>query len=108
MVPTLDYRYGKNLSSDFIKLKLNWDHKYWVKILKKLAKRSKLKQKRCYVCRGIKSKKVSNFYGISYLQCQKCSLVYGERRMPEHELTNYYNTDEDYFDKAYTDKNCLL
>ena len=107
MVFLLDFRYGKNVTDEFVKNKLNWDRKYWVRTLKKLAKHSKVKQKKCYICSGYKSKKVCNFYGINYLMCSNCSHVYGNKRLSENELTTYYSTDEDYFKKAYTNKKLL-
>jgi len=103
----VEYKFGKNVSKEFIKEKLNWNTHYFVKIGKKYAKLSTLKQKRCYVCNGKKTRRVSNFYGINYVKCQKCSHVYTDRRLSDQGLKKYYSEDERYFNEAYTKKSIL-
>lgn len=103
----LDFRYGKDVSKEFIIHKINANSAYMIKSAKEFAKLSKYRQKSCYVCSGKKSKPVSSFYGIRYLMCQKCNHVYAARRITEEQLTNHYSENEDYFTHVYPDKRIL-
>lgn len=103
----MEYKFGKNVSEEFVKEKLNWNTKHFVKIGKKYAKLSTLKQKRCYVCNEKKVDKVSDFYGVNYVQCRKCNHVYTDRRLSDQGLKKYYSEDEKYFNEAYTKKSIL-
>lgn len=103
----MELKFGKDVSSDFVKEKLKWNSKYYVKIGKKYAKMSSLKQKQCYICFNKKSKKVASVFGLNYLMCQKCNHVYTDRRLDEKGLTKYYTEDPDYFNNPYTRKNIL-
>lgn len=82
----MEFRFGKEVSLDFVKEKLNWDSNYYVKIGKKYAKLSSLKQKQCYVCSSKKSYKVSSFFGLNYVMCENCNHVYTDRRLEDKEL----------------------
>ena len=103
----MEYKFGKNVSEEFVKEKLNWNTHHFVKIGKKYAKLSTLKQKMCYVCNGKRVKQVSNFYGINYVKCQKCGHVYTDRRLSDQDLKKYYSEDEHYFNETYTKKSIL-
>jgi len=103
----MEFRLGKEVSSDFVKEKLNWNSKYYVKIGKKYANLSSLKQKQCYVCSSKKSHKVSSFFGLNYVMCENCNHVYTDRRLDDKGLTKYYTEDSDYFNNPYTRKNIL-
>jgi len=103
----MEFKFGKNVSVDFVKEKLQWNSKYYVKIGKKYAKMSSLKQKECYVCSSKKSHKVSSFFGLNYVMCEKCNHVYTDRRLDDKGLTKYYSEDPDYFNNPYTRKNII-
>lgn len=103
----VEYKFGKDVTHEFVKEKLNWNTKHFVKIGKKYAKLSTLKQKICYVCNGDKRHKVSNFYGVNYVQCKKCNHVYTDRRLSDLGLKKYYSEDKKYFNEAYTKKSIL-
>lgn len=103
----MEFRFGKEVSSDFVKEKLNWNSKYYVKIGKKYANLSSLKQKQCYICSSKKSHKVSSFFGLNYVMCENCNHVYTDRRLDNKGLTKYYTKDPDYFNNPYTRKNIL-
>ena len=103
----LEYKFGKNVSEEFVKEKLNWNIKWGVKIAKKYAKLSTLKQKKCYVCNRTKVRQVSKFYGINYVKCQKCNHVFTDRRLSDEGLKKYYSEDEHYFKETYTKKSII-
>lgn len=103
----MEFEFGKEVSPDFIKEKLNWNSKYYVKIGKKYAKLSSLKQKQCYICSSKKSHKVASVFGLNYLMCEKCNHVYTDRRLDDEGLIKYYTEDPDYFNNPYTRKNIL-
>lgn len=103
----MKFRFGKDVSRDFVEEKLKWNSKYYVKIGKKYAKLSSLKQKHCYVCSSKKSHRVSTFFGLNYVMCDKCNHVYTDRRLDDKGLTKYYTEDSDYFNNPYTRKNIL-
>ena len=103
----MKFKFGKNVSVDYVKEKLQWNSKYYVKIGKKYAKMSSLKQKECYVCSSKKSHKVSSFFGLNYVMCEKCNHVYTDRRLDDEGLTKYYSEDPDYFNNPYTRKNII-
>ena len=103
----MEYKFGKNVSEEFVKEKLNWNTRHFVKIGRKYAKLSTLKQKICYVCNGKKTRKVSKFYGINYVKCQKCNHVFTDRRLSDQGLKKYYSEDEHYFNEAYTKKSII-
>lgn len=103
----MEFRFGKDASKQFIENKLKWDSKSYIKIAKKFAKYSDLKQKSCYVCGGKKAKKVCSFYGINYLKCLKCSHIFADRRPSQKILTKYYTYDIDYSSNAYANKKLL-
>lgn len=103
----MEFRFGKEVSSDFVKEKLNWNSKYYVKIGKKYANLSSLKQKQCYICSSKKSHKVSSFFGLNYVMCENCNHVYTDRRLDDKGLIKYYTEDPDYFNNPYTRKNIL-
>lgn len=103
----MKYRFGKEISSNFVEEKLNWNSKYYIRIGKKYANLSSLKQKYCYVCSSKKSHKVSTFFGVNYMMCDKCNHVYLNRRLDDKSLTKYYTEDPDYFNNPYTRKNII-
>lgn len=103
----MDYRFGKEVSEEFIKEKLNWNSKHFIKTAKKYAKLSTFKQKNCYVCSGRKTNLVSSFYGINYLMCQNCNHVYADKRLSAIGLKKYYSEDVSYFSEVYTKKSIL-
>ena len=98
--------FGKDASDEFIRAKLNWDNSNSVKnTCKKLSKIAKMKIKKCYVCQNSKSKKVCQFYGINYVQCTKCKLVYTDRVVSEEGIKSYYKKNLAYFSEPYLNKN---
>ena len=103
----MKYKFGKEISSNFVKEKLNWNSKYYIKLGKKYAKISSLKQKKCYICSSEKSHKVSTFFGLNYVMCDKCNHVYMNRRLSDKDLTKYYTEDPNYFNNPYTRKNII-
>ena len=105
----MEFRYGKNVSQNFIENKLQWDEDNEIKkTAKKVSRTAKIKVKHCYLCRNSRSKKECSFYGINYLKCKNCSLVYADRRLSEEQLQNYYENDTHYDAKAsYADKKLL-
>lgn len=105
----MDFRLGKNVSQDFIENKLLWDEDAEIKkTAKKVSRTAKIKVKHCYLCGNSKSKKECSFYGINYLRCKNCSLVYADRRLSENQLQNYYENDTHYDATAsYADKKLL-
>jgi len=103
----MEYKYGKNVSKEFIKEKLNWNTKYWIKTGQKYAKLSTVEQKKCYVCSGNKGKPVSSFYGINYIMCQNCNHVYTDKRLSEEGLKKYYSESQEYFNDSYTKKSII-
>lgn len=103
----MKFRFGKDVSCDFVEEKLKWNSKYYVKIGKKYAKLSSLKQKHCYICSSKKSRRVSTFFGLNYVMCDKCNHVYTDRRLDDKGLTKYYTEDSNYFNNPYTRKNIL-
>jgi len=103
----LKHKFGKNVSEAFIREKLNWNSKYYIKTAKKYSKLSSFKQNKCYVCSSKKAKRVSNFYGINYLMCGNYNHVYTDKRLSEEGLKKYYSESEQYFNYAYTKKSLL-
>ena len=104
---TIYYKFGKNMSDEFIKIKLNWDGEYYKKTGKKLAKISKIVQKSCYVCSNKNSKIVSNFFGINYRRCKECDHVFAERRLSEQQLIKFYSENKTYMTTPYSQKNLI-
>ena len=102
----LKFFFGKAVSDDFIKEKLNWDKNNSVKKTAKfLAKKARIKVKKCYICCSSNSNKVCKFFGINYVQCIRCSLVYTNRILSQKALNEYYKKSKNYFSEAYTNKN---
>ena len=101
------YYYGKKISEDFVKSKLNWDSKKYIETAKKLAKLSDKNQKICFICGSTRSKTTSSFYGIKYKMCLKCSHVYTSKRLSEKKLTKYYSEDKFYSTNTYANKRLI-
>jgi 2-polyprenyl-3-methyl-5-hydroxy-6-metoxy-1,4-benzoquinol methylase len=94
------------MTSEFVKVKLDWDSSNSVKITaKKLSKIAKKKIEKCYICKNKKSIKVCQFYGIDYVQCQKCKLVYTTKVVSDKEIKEYYTKNSAYFTEPYLNKN---
>ena len=60
-----------------------------------------MKIKKCYVCQNSKSKKVCQFYGINYVQCTKCKLVYTDRVVSEEGIKSYDESIRYVYDSKY-------
>ena len=103
----MEINFGKNVTDEFIKEKLSWDSDYIIKTARRLSKLSNLKQKKCYLCGGTKSRKVNRFYGINYLRCEKCSHVYADKRLSEKALRKFYAEDVGYSTHGYANKKIL-
>jgi 2-polyprenyl-3-methyl-5-hydroxy-6-metoxy-1,4-benzoquinol methylase len=104
---TIHYKFGKSMSDEFIKTKLNWDGIFYEKTGKKLAKISKIIQKTCYVCSNNNSKIISNFFGINYRRCKVCDHVFAERRLSEQQLTKFYSENKTYMTNPYSQKKLI-
>jgi len=104
----MKFYYGKEVSKEFIETKLDWDKGGIIsKTARKLAKLSKENQLSCYICGGKRIKKESEFYGINYVRCQKCSLVFATKKPSETVLDSYYSEDQNYSKLAYANKKSL-
>lgn len=105
----MDYKFGKIVSSDFIENKLLWDSKNTMKkMARKFGKIANVKIRQCYLCGNSKSEKECSFYGVNYVRCSKCSLVYADRRLSENQLEAFYEKDTDYDASAsYANKKTL-
>lgn len=100
-------RFGKEVSKEFIKNKLNWNSESYIKTAKKFAKLSNLRQKNCFICGSKKSKKVCSIFGINYLQCIRCLHVFVDKRPSTRTLTKYYTEDINYSSNVYANKKFL-
>lgn len=103
----MEFRYSKDVSNEFVQEKLSLNVEKEITIAKKMAKISKIKQKKCYLCSSTKSKPVSHFFGINYLMCQNCNHVYTDKRVSDNVLTKFYAENEDYFKTVYTNTRIL-
>jgi len=98
--------FGKPVSSEFVENKLSWDKDNSVKkTANRLAKKADIKIKYCYICNKKNFKKLIKFYGINYVKCQTCGLVFTDRVLSPKLLNQYYKKNSSYFSEAYTDKN---
>lgn len=105
----MKYIYGKNVSSDFIINKLNWDYDNKIKkIAKKTCKNATVKITKCDICSETRYSKIASFYGISYVKCNKCNLVYTKKRFSKEKTITFFSKDT-YYDPtaAYADKKFL-
>lgn len=103
----MDYFYGKDMSSEFVNNKLNFDSKNSIlNLSKRLSKHADLKQKQCFICRSSKAKKDCNIFGINYLICGNCSHVYVDKRLPEKSLSKFYAKETDH-STIYADKKLI-
>jgi len=103
----MEYFYGKKISEDFVKTKLNWNSKKYIKESKKMAKISDIDQKKCFICGSTRSKTVSIFYRIKYKMCLNCSHVYANKRLSEEKLTEYYSESKMYSTNTYANKELI-
>lgn len=105
----MDFKYGKKVSSEFLEDKLEWDKdNYWKKVSWKIGKNAKQKIHQCPICNSKKASKFFGWYGYSYVQCSKCSLLYANRRLTHEESISFYSDDDDYnADYIYTSKKYL-
>ena len=103
----MEYFYGKKISEDFVKTKLNWNSRKYIEEAKKLAKISEIHLKKCYICGSANSKTVSSFYGIKYQMCLNCSHVYANKRLSEDKLTEYYSENQIYSTNTYANKELI-
>ena len=104
----MKFFYGKKVSDEFVNNKLNWDQDGSLKKRsRRLSKISDVRIKKCSLCGTSNSKMVCSFYGVNYLRCVKCDLVYSDRILSEEAMEKFYTSDKDYTSKAYTSKNLL-
>jgi 2-polyprenyl-3-methyl-5-hydroxy-6-metoxy-1,4-benzoquinol methylase len=103
----MEYFYGKKISEDFVKTKLNWNSKKYIEDAKKIAKISDIQQKKCFICGSDRSKTVSSFYGIKYKMCLNCSHVYANKRLSEEKLTEFYSENKIYSTNTYANKQLI-
>jgi len=105
----MDFRYGKKISPDFIENKLRWDENNEIKkTARKLGRIARIKIRRCYLCGKSKSKKECNFYGVNYVRCKNCSLVYADKRLSKEQIYSYYKKDTHYdASAAYVNKKLI-
>ena len=103
----MHYYYGKKISEDFVKTKLNWNSKKYIETAKKLAKLSDINQRICFICGSTRSKTTSSFYGIKYKMCLNCSHIYANKRLSEKKLTKYYSEDKVYSTNTYANKRLI-
>jgi 2-polyprenyl-3-methyl-5-hydroxy-6-metoxy-1,4-benzoquinol methylase len=102
----MDFIHGKVMSDEFIINKLSWDSDNAIKkATRKLVKIADIKINKCNICGETKSSKECSFYGINYLRCKKCSLVYSDKRWSPDKISLFYSNKGKYIsDKAYSDK----
>ena len=84
----IDFFYGKDMSEEFVKNKLNLDPQNgFLKLSKNLARHADVKQNQCFICKSKKSKKDCSIFGIDYVICNNCSHVYVKKRLSEKALS---------------------
>ena len=104
----MDYFFGKEMSSDFVNKKLNFDAKNTIpKAGKNFVKYFDLKQKQCFICKSKNAKKDSKIFGVNYLICDKCSHAYVDKRLSEKALSKYYTSDTNYSSITYANKKSI-
>lgn len=105
----MEFRYGKDVSIEFLKDKLEWDKdNHWKKVSWKIGKNAKQRIKQCPICGSKSAKKFFGWYGYSYMRCSRCDLIYANRRLTHEESLTFYSEDKDYdADYIYTSKKYL-
>jgi len=103
----MKYNFGKKISNDFIKSKLDWNSLKYINTAKRLAHISTTYQTKCYLCNSKRSKKQYTIYGINYNKCLNCSHVYTNKRLSEKQLIKYYSEDENYSTNTYANKKLI-
>ena len=104
----MEYNFGKDVSYNFIKSKLDcWDSRKFLLISKKYAKKAKIHQRRCFLCKNSSYVKVGNFFGIEYRKCKKCNHVYVNKRLSNKELKEYYSKVDISSTAGYTDEKSI-
>ena len=93
----MEFTYGKKVSNEFLDDKLDWDKDdFWKKVSWKIGKNAKQKINQCPICDSKSAKKFFGWYGYSYMQCKKCSLIYANRRLTHEDSISFYSDDADY------------
>lgn len=104
----MHYFFGKEMSTDFVNKKLNFDTKNTIsRSAKKLVRRLDLKQKQCFICKSKSAKKDCKIFGVNYLICNKCSHAYVDKRLSEKSLSKYYTSDKSYSAITYANKKTI-
>jgi len=93
----MDFKYGKEVSNEFLEDKLEWDKdNHQKKISWIIGKNAKQKILQCPICNSKKAKNFFGWYGYSYMKCQKCDLLYANRRLTHEDSISFYSNDDDY------------
>jgi len=99
--------HGKPVTQEFIENKIMGDNRdYAKKTAKQLSKKANVKVNHCSVCNGKKFVKKDNVYGINYVQCNKCNLVFSDRILSKKQADNYFKNSE-YPKKVYANKKII-
>lgn len=103
----IDFFYGKDMSEEFVKNKLNLDPQNgFLKLSKNLARHADVKQNQCFICKSKKSKKDCSIFGIDYVICNNCSHVYVKKRLSEKALSKFYE-EETLHSKVYAENSVI-
>jgi len=103
----MKFKFGKNVSDEFISSKLNINYKSYLKTSRKLSQRADINQNSCYICNSKESIKVCEFYGIQYRKCKNCTHLYANKRLSQQKLNEFYTKNKEYSAVTYANKKLM-